>query len=96
MAYYEEYFHADGALWSVYVELLTTPKHQQRADLTDRPSYPIPGDASEFVADVTIPDGTVMPSSFAFTKVWRIKKAGTVPWTAASSLGTVPRGGMPH
>lgn len=82
VAYYEERFHADGALWSMYVELLTSPQRRQRADLSDRPDYPLPGDASEFVADVTIPDGTVMPPGFAFTKVWRIKNAGTVPWTS--------------
>lgn len=38
----------------------------------------------QFVTDVTIPDGTVVTPSQAFTKKWRIKNIGTCAWTGFS------------
>lgn len=35
-----------------------------------------------FVADVTIPDGQVIPSGAKFVKTWRLKNTGTTTWTA--------------
>lgn len=35
-----------------------------------------------FVADVTIPDGQVIPPGTKFVKTWRIKNTGTTTWTA--------------
>lgn len=37
-------------------------------------------DASIFVADVTIPDGTVVHAGSRFTKVWAVQNVGTVAW----------------
>jgi hypothetical protein len=47
--------------------------------------YPLPGDASGFggdglSGDMTYPDGSEVPLGQTFTKVWRIKNTGTVPW----------------
>jgi len=39
---------------------------------------------AQFMADITIPDGTVMTPSQAFTKKWRIKNIGTCTWTGFS------------
>ena len=39
----------------------------------------IPGDASTFVDD-TIPHGTLMQPGQFFTKVWRVRNSGSVPW----------------
>lgn len=39
-----------------------------------------PQDISEFVRDVTIPDGTIMQRGEEFTKVWEIRNAGNVAW----------------
>jgi hypothetical protein len=39
-------------------------------------------DNSVFVADVTIPDGTVVNPGQAFTKVWRVRNSGTCAWNA--------------
>ncbi|BFU41799.1 NBR1-Ig-like domain-containing protein [Krasilnikovia sp. MM14-A1004] len=45
------------------------------------PSAPlIPGDASRFVADVTVPDGSHYKVNQEFTKVWSIANTGTVGW----------------
>ncbi len=52
-------------------------------------STPVPGgqtafcDAAQFVADVTVPDDTVMAPSFAFTKTWRLKNVGTCTWNTS-------------
>ena len=35
-----------------------------------------------FVADVTIPDGQVIPAGSKFVKTWRIKNTGATTWTA--------------
>jgi Ig-like domain-containing protein len=37
-------------------------------------------DAATFVSDVTIPDGTVVPSNTAFTKTWKLKNSGSCTW----------------
>ncbi|MEU6716147.1 NBR1-Ig-like domain-containing protein [Nonomuraea sp. NPDC046802] len=41
---------------------------------------PAPLDNSEFVADVTYPDGSKVRPGSSFKKVWRIHNAGTVAW----------------
>jgi hypothetical protein len=43
-------------------------------------------DKADFVADVTIPDGTVLDPNESFTKTWRLKNAGTCPWTSSYSV----------
>lgn len=35
---------------------------------------------SKFVADVTIPDGTILQPYQKFRKIWRIQNTGTCPW----------------
>jgi hypothetical protein len=39
---------------------------------------------AQFVADVTIPDGTIMTPGQSFTKRWRIKNIGSCTWTGFS------------
>ena len=38
------------------------------------------GDVSEFVADVTVPDGTPVPAGSRFVKTWELRNAGSVGW----------------
>ncbi|WP_290055354.1 hypothetical protein [Amycolatopsis solani] len=59
VGFYEETYDGDGQLWSTYVETVAAPRRRQ--ERTAHPAYPIAGDESAFVADVTVPDGTVMP-----------------------------------
>lgn len=40
----------------------------------------VPGDNDEFVADVTIPDGTSVRVNQRFVKTWAIRNTGTVTW----------------
>jgi hypothetical protein len=39
---------------------------------------------AQFITDVTIPDGTVMPPGNVFTKKWRFKNIGSCTWTGFS------------
>ncbi|GAA1745611.1 NBR1-Ig-like domain-containing protein [Nonomuraea bangladeshensis] len=43
-----------------------------------------PGDKAEFIEDVTLPDCARVDAGKTVTKVWRLKNAGTVPWTGYS------------
>jgi hypothetical protein len=40
----------------------------------------VPGDLTEFIADVTVPDGSTFRTGETFTKIWEFRNAGTVPW----------------
>ncbi len=40
----------------------------------------VPGDDDEFVADITIPDGTTVQVNQHFVKTWAIRNTGTVTW----------------
>ena len=40
----------------------------------------------QFVADVTIPDGTVLTPNQVFTKTWRLKNVGTCAWTTSYAV----------
>ena len=57
------------------------------------PVPPVPpgpaGDRAVFVADVTIPDGTIIAPGAAFVKTWRLQNAGTTTWTTSYFLAYV-------
>jgi hypothetical protein len=41
---------------------------------------------AQFMADVTIPDGTIMTPNQAFVKKWRVKNIGSCTWTGFSLI----------
>ena len=43
-------------------------------------------DRAQFIADVTIPDRTVVNPGATFTKTWRLKNVGTCAWTTSYQL----------
>ena len=43
-------------------------------------------DISQFITDVTIPDGTIMTPGQAFTKTWRFRNAGACSWTPSYAI----------
>ena len=53
-----------------------TPTGTPTDTATPTPAVP----KAAFVKDVTVPDGTVMKPAQAFTKKWRFKNVGSVPW----------------
>lgn len=57
--------------------------------VTPIPTTPVPASACDrvtFVADMTVPDGTIFAPNQDFTKTWRLKNSGTCAWTTAYSL----------
>ncbi len=53
---------------------------------TSATSVPSSCDRAQFIADVTIPDGTTYQPNTAFNKTWRLKNVGTCTWTNYSLL----------
>lgn len=43
-------------------------------------------DIAQFVSDVTVSDGTVIPPGQTFTKTWRFRNAGTCSWTPSYAV----------
>jgi hypothetical protein len=43
-------------------------------------------DAAQFIADVTVPDGTNVLPGLTFAKTWRLKNVGTCTWSTAYAL----------
>jgi hypothetical protein len=58
-------------------------KHETDAKPTETATSRAPlvsGDRSRLIADVTIPDGTVVKTGHRFVKTWEIANVGTRPW----------------
>ncbi|HLO15367.1 MAG TPA: NBR1-Ig-like domain-containing protein, partial [Anaerolineales bacterium] len=62
-----------------------TPSPTLSPTITPTPTKITPCDKAAFVADVSIPDGTLFSPGFQFTKVWRLKNVGTCTWTTSYS-----------
>ncbi|MBB1160311.1 NBR1-Ig-like domain-containing protein, partial [Amycolatopsis dendrobii] len=65
------------------VVVLATPSSRDKEAAA--PHYPLPGDSSGFggdglPGDVTFPDGAKARYGQTFTKIWRLKNTGSVPW----------------
>jgi hypothetical protein len=69
-----------------------TPLSTSQVQPTQPLPTPVPGgqtgfcDAAQYVADVTVPDDTVMAPNFAFTKTWRLKNVGTCTWNTSYTV----------
>jgi transcriptional regulator with XRE-family HTH domain len=92
---YDTGYGADGFLASLYL-LARTPRlagkpwrpQPPASDRTEAPSVPrdgeavaVDGDRSAFVGDVTLPDGSIAQVGQELSKTWRIRNAGSIPWT---------------
>lgn len=53
---------------------------------TPIPPTPIPCDRGQFVQDVTVADGSVYAPGANFTKIWRLKNAGSCTWDTNYAL----------
>lgn len=51
-------------------------------------------DAAQFLADVTYPDGSIVPRNTTFVKIWRIRNVGTCTWTTSYAIAFVSGDGM--
>src|SRR5688572_31277442 len=43
-------------------------------------------DRAQFIADVTVPDGTRYDPGATFTKTWRLRNVGTCTWTTSYTM----------
>ncbi|PWH18393.1 MAG: hypothetical protein DDG59_06370 [Anaerolineae bacterium] len=43
-------------------------------------------DLAQFIADMTVADGTLLPAESSFTKIWRVKNIGSCAWTKNYAL----------
>lgn len=66
-----------------------TPSPTIASASTAIPTVASGADRAIFVADVTIPDGTVIAPGAAFTKTWKLQNAGSSTWTTAYSLAFI-------
>ena len=55
-------------------------------------------DRSEFVGDITVPDGTVLKPGVEFVKVWEIRNTGEVAWRHRylTRVGAIVGAGLPY
>ena len=51
-------------------------------------------DSAQFIADVTVPDNTVLKPGEIFTKTWRLKNTGTCTWDASYTVNADSGPGM--
>lgn len=87
---YENRLRSDGLLMSLYEMLLVEQRQARlaqrggssstRSEEPIRPAETRPGDRSEFVADLTLPDGSAVAADEPLEKCWRLRNAGTVVW----------------
>lgn len=85
----------DRALWGNPVLVRkggapTGPTNTPGSTLTPGPITPtVPPsscDKVQFIADVTVPDGTTFAPGATFTKTWRLKNIGSCGWTTSYQL----------
>ena len=51
-----------------------------------RPVAAVAVDAAQFVADVTIPDGTTFAPGSPMVKTWRLKNIGSTTWSTSYAI----------
>jgi len=66
-----------------------TPEPPASETATEEPAPSECSHEAEFVADVTIPDDTVIDPGQSFTKTWRLQNSGTCTWTTSYELAFV-------
>lgn len=64
------------------------PPPTRPPDPDEPPSSPTT-DSATFIADITIPDGTVLSPNQSFVKTWRLRNTGTSTWGAGYQLAFV-------
>jgi len=79
--FYEQRFHGDGLLLSLFEVAEHAPEQERRRAGGKRPQQhrSIAGDASAFLSD-SVPHGTLMRPGEIFKQTWQVKNAGSVTW----------------
>lgn len=69
-----------GHLLRRWQEVQASDPPRSRPSRVPNSTYPLPGDRSVHVCDVTVRDFMIVPTNYRFTKTWRLLNAGTVEW----------------
>jgi transcriptional regulator with XRE-family HTH domain len=103
---YDECFGGDGLLDSLYLTARAPMIEGRplRAVPTGHSAYSrcpppeagvgIHGERSKFIADVTLPDGSLVTVGAELTKTWRLENAGAAPWIRMRLVRVGPCDGM--
>ncbi len=67
------------------VTLAGSPTATNQA-VTLQPAQTSRCDAAQFLADVTYPDGSIVPRNTTFVKIWRIRNVGTCTWSTSYAM----------
>lgn len=67
------------------VTLAGSPTATNQA-VTLQPAQTSKCDAAQFLADVTYPDGSIVPRNTTFVKIWRIRNVGTCTWSTSYAI----------
>lgn len=67
------------------VTLAGSPTATNQA-VTLQPAQTSRCDAAQFLADVTYPDGSIVPRNTTFVKIWRIRNVGTCTWSTSYAI----------
>jgi Ig-like domain from next to BRCA1 gene/Bacterial Ig domain len=80
-------YNASGAFATAGIAITVT----ENAALAPTSAPGTPGPAactnnSDFIADITIPDGSVVQPGSGFVKTWRVRNSGTCDWDSSYSI----------
>jgi hypothetical protein len=67
-------------------EEVVEPEVEPEVTVEPAPEIEVCTDRAEFIADVTVPDGSDFTPGQAFVKTWRLRNAGTCTWTSSYDL----------
>ncbi|WVZ86122.1 hypothetical protein U9M48_032956 [Paspalum notatum var. saurae] len=65
---------------------LDRPTSTSNMKILGRTPAPVVPNDSQFIKDVTVPDGTPMAPSTLFTKIWRLRNCGSTIWPYGTQL----------
>lgn len=73
-----------------FIAMLSVLLFKTGQSLDENPEEPKAKFGTLFIQDVTIPDGTPIPINTSYTKIWRVKNTGSIPWVNKVLKRTTP------
>jgi len=82
--------YAGAVTFTSQVQAVPPPPHPNPTPPPLPTPTPLPStDSAAFIADITLPDGTVVSPNQSLTKIWRLKNTGTTTWGSGYQLAFV-------
>ena len=83
-----------GAVVTLSIVFLVTGGMQKKRPESRQTHVALTSDNTLFIADVTIPDGTSIPTNTTYVKTWRVKNTGNVIWKDRYLKRMTPSSGL--